>query len=104
MAMARSMFTKHASQGGTGSGSADISSVPEINVDGPDEESSDIMNVLFLGDDQGCFKMRMFGELETGSASLLTLLRSYGLTEFEVQAKATTDPHIKLLTWHMIQC
>ena len=49
-----------------------------------DEESSDIMNVLFVGNDLGQFTLRLYGGFETDSISLPKLLDAYGVRGYKV--------------------
>ncbi|KAG0367349.1 Anaphase-promoting complex subunit 4 [Gamsiella multidivaricata] len=84
MMLARSMFNKSTAQGGTGPGGFKSAPIQEADIDGIAEESSDVMNVLFAGDNQSCFKLRMFGEFETGSISLLDLMGVYGNKNFKL--------------------
>ncbi|KAF9349554.1 anaphase promoting complex subunit 4 [Mortierella sp. AD094] len=94
--MARSMFTKNNTQLASGSGSAkDVQALAE-KIDEPDEESSDIMNVLFVGDNKGCFKLKLFGDFETDLVSLLELLRSYGVQGFKTIDILKTDIQLDL--------
>ncbi|KAG0206767.1 Anaphase-promoting complex subunit 4 [Mortierella sp. GBA30] len=80
MMKARSMF-KNNIQGmlgasGAGGVKSGTSSAESVHV--PDEESSDVMNVLFVGDDQGRFTLRLFGGFETNRVFLPELLEAYG--------------------------
>ncbi|KAF9112171.1 Anaphase-promoting complex subunit 4 [Mortierella sp. AM989] len=81
--MVRSMFNKNHPQLAAGSGSSkDVKALAE-KMDEPDEESSDIMNILFIGDNKGRFKLRLFGGFETGPVSLLELLGLYGVKDLK---------------------
>ncbi|KAF9992681.1 hypothetical protein BGZ79_002772, partial [Entomortierella chlamydospora] len=94
--MARSMFAKNNTQIASGSGNAkDVQALAE-KIDEPDEESSDIMNVLFVGDNKGWFRLKLFGDFETDLVSLLDLLRSYGIQGFQTIDILKTDIQLDL--------
>ncbi|KAF9157481.1 anaphase promoting complex subunit 4 [Mortierella sp. AD011] len=94
--MARSMFAKNNTQLASGSGNAkDVQALAE-KIDECDEESSDIMNVLFVGDDKGWFKLKLFGDFETDLVSLLDLLHSYGIQGFQTIDILKTDIQLDL--------
>ncbi|KAG0220771.1 Anaphase-promoting complex subunit 4 [Mortierella sp. GBA43] len=59
--------------------------VPVIpsDVDDVDEESSGIMNVLFAGDNQGSFRLRLFGIFDVNPIPLLKLMEAYGVNSFK---------------------
>ncbi|KAI1305763.1 Anaphase-promoting complex subunit 4 [Mortierella claussenii] len=101
MVAARSMFNKNlAMGGGSGPGSAaDIKKKAEAlaeAVDEPDEESSDIMNVLIAGDNHGRLKLSLFGGFETKPVSVLDLLHSYGIKQFSTLDILQTDIQLDL--------
>ncbi|KAF9932012.1 Anaphase-promoting complex subunit 4, partial [Modicella reniformis] len=72
-----------------------VAPVPEA-VDEKDEESSDIMNVLFAGDNHGCFKLKLFGSFEVKAVSLLDLMESYGVKRFKTLNILDTDIQLDL--------
>ncbi|KAF8936820.1 hypothetical protein BGZ58_003706 [Dissophora ornata] len=97
MMMARSMFNKNSTQGGgSGLGGANNGSRPEEGIDDLNEESSDIMNVLLSGDNQGLFKLRMFGGFETNPLSLMDLLDSYGVKNLKTLSIMKMDIQLHL--------
>ncbi|KAG0304314.1 anaphase promoting complex subunit 4 [Dissophora globulifera] len=97
MMAARSMFNKPSAQsGGAGLGGAESGPMLEEDVIDMDEESSDIMNVLFAGDSCAEFKLRMFGGFETNAISLLDLIRSFGIKDFETLNVMKVDIRLDL--------
>ncbi|KAF9183066.1 Anaphase-promoting complex subunit 4 [Haplosporangium sp. Z 767] len=75
MMLARSIFNKN-NQGAVGAGKSGLNQKASTEL--PDEESSYIMNVLFAGDDQGYFLLRLFGSVETERISLSQLVEASG--------------------------
>ncbi|KAF8977944.1 Anaphase-promoting complex subunit 4 [Entomortierella lignicola] len=93
---ARSMFNKNLAQRTAASASVkDVQALAE-KTDEPNEESSEIMNVLFVGDKNGQFKLRLFGGFETNVVSLLELLQSFGIHELKGVDILKTDIQLNL--------
>ncbi|KAF9954838.1 anaphase promoting complex subunit 4 [Mortierella alpina] len=81
---ARSMF-KNNTLGLPGTSTIKSGELLAENILVTDEESSDIMNVLFVGNDQGQFTLRLYGGFETDSISLSKLLEAYGVRGYKVR-------------------
>ncbi|KAF9156967.1 Anaphase-promoting complex subunit 4 [Linnemannia schmuckeri] len=75
--MERTMFNKNF-MSGTGAGGAKSGPSPEENCSVLDEETSPIMNVLFLGDHRGRFMLRLFEGFDMDVVSLPDLLKICG--------------------------
>ncbi|KAF9942981.1 anaphase promoting complex subunit 4 [Mortierella alpina] len=95
MLKARSMF-KNNTLGLPGTGSTKSGEILAENIHVMDEESSDIMNVLFVGNDQGRFTLRLYGGFETDSISLPKLLDAYGLRGYKTLNILKTDIRLDL--------
>ncbi|KAF9279468.1 Anaphase-promoting complex subunit 4 [Mortierella antarctica] len=89
---ARMMFAKHrrgaAARGGFGGATRTVagtalglSKAEDVTV--LDEESSPIMNALFSSDNQGRFKLRLFGGFDMESISLKDMLQKFGPHQFQ---------------------
>ncbi|KAF9433325.1 Anaphase-promoting complex subunit 4 [Entomortierella beljakovae] len=84
MMLTRSMFMKNSNQPGTASGgikSTQGSGETFEKLEEPDEESIDVMNVLFAGNSCGVFKLQIFGGFDTDPISLLEILESHGVNQ-----------------------
>lgn len=75
---------KNNGPGSSGTGSSKSGEILPENIHVTDEESSDIMNVLFVGNDHGRFTLRLYGGFETDSISLPKLLDAYGVKGYKV--------------------
>ncbi|KAF9960280.1 anaphase promoting complex subunit 4 [Mortierella alpina] len=87
---ARSMF-KNNTLGLLGAGNAKSGEILAENIHVTDEESSDVMNVLFVGNDQGRFTLRLYGGFESDSISLPKLLDAYGVRGYKTLNVLKTD-------------
>lgn len=76
-------FAKHRTLNQGRAKGMEVATVPD-DVDEKDEESSDVMNVLFAGDNRGSFRLRLFGGFEVKAVSLLNLMESYGVKSYKV--------------------
>ncbi|KAF9573985.1 anaphase promoting complex subunit 4 [Mortierella alpina] len=92
---ARSLF-KNNTPGLPGTGGNKSGEILAENIHVTDEESSDIMNVLFVGNEQGQFLLRLYGGFETDSISLPKLLDSYGLRGYKKLNILKTDISLDL--------
>jgi hypothetical protein len=62
----------------------EIAAVVPDDVDEKHEEGSEVMNVLFAGDNCGEFRLRLFGAFDVKSVSLLSLMEAYGIRDLKV--------------------
>ncbi|KAF9291825.1 Anaphase-promoting complex subunit 4 [Mortierella alpina] len=92
---ARSMF-KNNGPGLSGTGNSKSGEILPENIHVTDEESSDIMNVLFVGNDHGWFTLRLYGGFETDSISLPKLLDAYGVKGYKTLNILKTDIRLDL--------
>ncbi|CAO3567166.1 unnamed protein product, partial [Mortierella alpina] len=92
---ARSMF-KNNTLGSPGNGITKSGELLAENILVMDEESSDIMNVLFVGNDLGQFSLRLYGGFETDSISLPKLLDAYGVRGYKALNLLKTDIRLDL--------